>query len=110
MGEIKEIFKDCIALLIQKINGVVLKASDNIVMSMFLGLESVALYSNYYVLYTTLNLFVNHGWISVFIHMLICGISVPVALVISVRNQTEGKYVFKLGMNYIRKIMHKKRS
>ena len=56
------------------------------------------------------NLFVNHGWISVFIHMLICGISVPVALVISVRNQTEGKYVFKLGMNYIRKIMHKKRS
>ena len=295
VGEIKEIFKDCIALLIQKINGVVLKASDNIVMSMFLGLESVALYSNYYVLYTTLtslfsrvfdsvvyslgnlhttndkdheyeifksvnlitvilggtagvgiavcadelihvwignkwiisqpfsllmgmetftlalrlslskyrstmglfqqmkyrpiasmminlvisvvlvqscgisgvlvgtiiadwttamwfdpviiykygfrekyqirsyflrilkyvivtttvgiidywicvNLFVNHGWISVFIHMLICGISVPVALVISVRNQTEGKYVFKLGMNYIRKIMHKKRS
>lgn len=53
-AEVKEIFKDCEALLIYKMNGVVLKATDNIVISTFLGIEWVSLYSNYYIFYTTL--------------------------------------------------------
>lgn len=53
LAERKGIFKDCYALLILQINGVVLKATDNIVLSIFLGIEMVGYYSNYYVLYTT---------------------------------------------------------
>ena len=53
--EIKEVFKDCSALFLYKLNGVVLKATDNLVLSIFLGLDMIALYSNYYVLYTTIN-------------------------------------------------------
>lgn len=53
--EIKEIIKDCGALFLYKLNGVVLKATDNIIISMFLGLEMVGVYSNYYILYTTIN-------------------------------------------------------
>lgn len=53
--EIKEIFKDCGAIFLYRLNGVVLKATDNIIISIFLGLEMVGMYSNYYVLYTTIN-------------------------------------------------------
>lgn len=53
--EVKEIFKDCGAIFLYKLNGVVLKATDNIIISMVLGLEAVGLYSNYYILYTTIN-------------------------------------------------------
>ncbi len=48
------IFKDCGALFLYKINAVVLKATDNIVISMFLGIDFVGLYSNYYIFYTTI--------------------------------------------------------
>ncbi len=48
------IFKDCGALFLYKINGVVLNATDNIVISMFLGIDYVGLYSNYYIFYTTI--------------------------------------------------------
>lgn len=53
--EIKEIIKDCAALFLYKLNGVVLKATDNLVLSVFIGLDAVAEYSNYYILYTTIN-------------------------------------------------------
>lgn len=53
--EVKEIVKDCQALLLYKINGVVLKSTDNIVLSAFMGLTTVAEYSNYYIFYTTIN-------------------------------------------------------
>ena len=57
--EAKGIFKDCGALFIYKFNAVVLKSTDNIVLSAFLGLDSVALYSNYFIFYTTIrNLFI----------------------------------------------------
>lgn len=52
--EIKEIFKDCSALFIYNVNAFVIKSTDNIVISAFLGLGSVALYSNYYIFYTTI--------------------------------------------------------
>ena len=53
--ERKEIFKDCGAIFLYRVNGVVLKATDNIIISAILGLETVGMYSNYYVLYTTIN-------------------------------------------------------
>ena len=53
--EVIEVFKDCGALFLYKMNAVVLKATDNIVLSMFIGLDIVAEYSNYYILYNTLN-------------------------------------------------------
>lgn len=52
--EVKGIFKDCGALFLYKINRVVVKATDNIVLSAFMGLETVGLYSNYYIFYTTI--------------------------------------------------------
>lgn len=52
--EAKGVFKDCGALFIYKMNNVVVKSTDNIVLSAFLGLDSVALYSNYAIFYTTI--------------------------------------------------------
>lgn len=49
------LLKDCSALFIYRLNGVVLKATDNIVLSIFRGLEMVGMYSNYYIFYTTVN-------------------------------------------------------
>lgn len=45
--EKKDIFKDCGSLLIYRINYVVLTATDNIIISKYLGLAIVGLYSNY---------------------------------------------------------------
>lgn len=53
--ELKTIFKDCGALLIYRINTVVLKATDNIIISIYLGLGTVGMYSNYYILYSTID-------------------------------------------------------
>lgn len=46
-SEKKYIFKDCFALSIYRINSIVLNATDNIILSSFIGLGVVALYSNY---------------------------------------------------------------
>ena len=54
-AEILGIIKDCGALFLYKLNNVVLKATDNIVISMFLGIEAVGVYSNYYIFYTSIN-------------------------------------------------------
>lgn len=52
--ERKAVANDCKALFLYKLNTVVLKSTDNIVLSTFLGLNEVALYSNYYIFYTTI--------------------------------------------------------
>lgn len=52
-AEIKEMFQDCGALLVYKINTVVVKASDNLVLSTFIGIAVVGMYSNYLLLYRT---------------------------------------------------------
>lgn len=52
--EVVSLFKDCGALFIYKVNGVVLKATDNTVLSAFIGLAIVGLYSNYLVFYNTI--------------------------------------------------------
>jgi O-antigen/teichoic acid export membrane protein len=54
-AEIKDLFKDCMALLVYKVNWVVLKATDNIVLSMFIGLSVVGIYSNYLMIYSVIN-------------------------------------------------------
>ena len=46
-----DLYKDCGALFVYKINNVVLKATDNIVLSSFVGLAIVGLYSNYLMIY-----------------------------------------------------------
>jgi len=54
-SEIKQIFKDCYALLIYKANAVVLNATDNMVLSTFVGLSIVGIYSNYLMIFTFIN-------------------------------------------------------
>lgn len=63
--ESKSIFKDCGALFIYKINNVVVKSTDNIVLSTFIGLDAVALYANYYIFYTTITSLFNKIYNSV---------------------------------------------
>lgn len=46
-SEKKNIFKDCTSLMIYRLNYVVLTATDNIIISKYLGLTIVGLYSNY---------------------------------------------------------------
>jgi O-antigen/teichoic acid export membrane protein len=57
--EVKGLFKDCGALFIYKANGVVLKATDNMVLSSFIGLEIVGMYSNYLLIYSSIKSFLN---------------------------------------------------
>lgn len=51
--EVRDIFKDLGALFVYKVNGVVLKATDNLVLGAFVGLAVVGLYSNYLMIYHT---------------------------------------------------------
>lgn len=57
-AEVKSIFKDCMALFVYKINGVVLKATDNIVLSSLIGLSIVGIYSNYVLFYNVIRRFI----------------------------------------------------
>lgn len=52
--EIKSMFKDCGALLIYKVSGIVNKSTGNFIISAFIGLATVALYSNYFVIYVAI--------------------------------------------------------
>lgn len=53
--EIRDIFKDLGALFIYQANGVAVRATGNIVLSAFIGLGIVGLYSNYMMFYTAVN-------------------------------------------------------
>ncbi len=53
-AEVKDTFKDLGSLVVYKVNGVILKATDNIVLSSFIGLAIVGIYSNYLIIYTTI--------------------------------------------------------
>lgn len=52
--EVWKILKDCGALFVYRVNGVVLNATDNLVLSTFIGLSMVGMYSNYLLLSTTI--------------------------------------------------------
>lgn len=51
----KEISKNILAMTIHKIGGVVVKSTDNIILSKFVGLTPVAIYSNYYLIINAVN-------------------------------------------------------
>lgn len=51
-NEIKDLIKDCGALFLSKMNGVTLKVCDNFVLSSFIGITIVGVYSNYVLLLT----------------------------------------------------------
>lgn len=63
--EILDLFKDCGALFIYKINGTVLKATDNLVLGAFVGIATVGLYSNYLLFYTTIKSFLRQLYTAV---------------------------------------------
>ena len=52
--ERNEIFKDCGSIFLFSANSVILKATDNLVLSTFIGLDIVGLYSNYLIIYNAL--------------------------------------------------------
>lgn len=54
--ERKEILKNCYAIFLYKINGVILKATDNIVLSTYIGLSIVGIYSNYLLIVNTVKM------------------------------------------------------
>lgn len=53
--EVKSIFADLGALFLFKVDAAILKATDNIVLSSFIGLAMVGMYSNYLLFYSTIN-------------------------------------------------------
>ena len=55
--EVIDMLKDCGALFTYKVNNVVVKATDNTVISAFIGIMAVGLYSNYLLFYTTIKSF-----------------------------------------------------
>lgn len=57
--EIRNILKNCYAIFIYKINGVVIKATDNLVLSKFIGLSIVGIYSNYILIYATFQMLIS---------------------------------------------------
>ena len=63
--EVRDLFKDCGALFIYKVNGTVLKASDNMVLGAFAGLTVVGLYSNYLLIYSSLRSFLRRFYTAV---------------------------------------------
>lgn len=58
-SERKNIFMDCYALMIYKANAVVLNSTDNIILSKFIGLAVVGIYSNYLMIYNLINTILN---------------------------------------------------
>lgn len=59
------IFKDCGALFTFRISRVVLKSTDNLVISSIIGLAAVGLYSNYLLFYATIHNFLDQIYRSV---------------------------------------------
>ena len=48
-----------------------------------------------------------YRWLSVIIHALICGVTVPAVMVVLNYKSEEGQYVYKLGMTYVNKLRKK---
>lgn len=63
--EVIGLIKDCGALFVFKLNAVVLKVTDNLVISSFIGIAAVGLYSNYTLLYNTLRSLFNKMFSSI---------------------------------------------
>ncbi len=57
--EVVSMVKDCGALFVYKVNNTVISSTDNLVISAFVGLTTVGLYSNYLLFQTTIKSFIN---------------------------------------------------
>ncbi|MFR1824099.1 MAG: lipopolysaccharide biosynthesis protein, partial [Clostridium saudiense] len=58
-NEYKEIFKNVYSLFLYKISGIVINSTDNIIISIFLGINIVGLYSNYTLIIGTISILLN---------------------------------------------------
>lgn len=63
--EVRTLIKNCSAIMIYKINGVVLNATDNIVLSLAKGVATVGYYANYHMIFAAINLFVSRVFTAV---------------------------------------------
>lgn len=57
--EVKSMFKDCGALMLYRLNAVVQQSTGNFIISAFIGLAIVGMYSNYLVIYAALRTLTN---------------------------------------------------
>lgn len=89
--EVKGLFKDLGALFIFKANSVVVKATDNIVLSAFIGIDIVGQYSNYALFFSSIIVFLNKIYSSV---------DASIGNLFVTEN-TEKKYRFFQIMNYL---------
>ncbi|MFB3170667.1 sugar translocase [Neobacillus sp. 179-C4.2 HS] len=63
--ERKEFFGDLYALLLYKVSGVMINGTDNIIISKFLGIYIVGIYSNYLLIISTINTFLGYLFYSI---------------------------------------------
>lgn len=61
----KHFFENLYALLLYKISGVVINGTDNIVISVFVGITTVGMYSNYLLIIATLSTFLSYIFSSI---------------------------------------------
>lgn len=62
---LQQIKKNTAAMVLHKIGSIIVFATDNVIISKFLGLVSVGLYSNYYTLTSALTAFINKFFTSI---------------------------------------------
>lgn len=63
--EVKTMLKDCMALFVYKVNGVVQKSTGNLIISAFIGLSTVAVYSNYLLVYAAIRQLASQFFIAI---------------------------------------------
>ncbi|WP_134702550.1 lipopolysaccharide biosynthesis protein [Ammoniphilus sp. YIM 78166] len=63
--EKKLFFENLYALLLYRISGIVINGTDNIVISIFIGVTAVGMYSNYLLIMTTLTTFIGYIFYSI---------------------------------------------
>ncbi|MFY0758467.1 sugar translocase [Metabacillus dongyingensis] len=64
-NEKKMFFENLYALLLYKISGVVINGTDNLIISMFVGIAAVGIYSNYFLIIATLTTFLSYLFYSI---------------------------------------------
>lgn len=94
--EVKDLFKDCGALFVYKVNTTVLKVSDNMVLGAFAGLTIVGQYSNYLMLHMSLRSFLKRFYAAV----------KASAGNLFAKESVEKKYRFFETMNFITIVMY----
>lgn len=85
--ERKAFFKDLYSLFLYKISGVVINGTDNIIISIFIGVTTVGVYSNYLLIITTLTTFLGYIFYS---------ITASVGNVIAKEGQEKKYFIFRV--------------